>query len=133
MCIRDSLLTLRVQLLALPVGDKKKFDSEMKAACQHRIDVEQAKSRIGLSYYKAIRLKFEEDAFLSNTKASVSRGGKPRPKRSRRKKNPSQRAAAGRIRRASFGDFRAPPGLITIDIDERPSGFMFSPLALGFG
>ena len=78
--IRDSL-SVRTQLEAMPMGDKKKYQSVLVAAYGGRIDDEE-NSRLMQSYRKTIWEKFEE-AFPSNNKAANIQRGGPRPRRER--------------------------------------------------
>ena len=78
--VRDSL-SVRTQLAALPMGDKKKYESVLKAAYGGRIDDEE-NSRLMQSYRKIVWEKFEE-AFPSNNKRENIQRGWPRPRRER--------------------------------------------------
>ena len=78
--VRDSL-SVRAALAALPMGDKKKYESVLEAAHGGRIDDEE-KSRLMQSYRKIVWEQFEE-AFPSNNKLENMQRGEPRPRRER--------------------------------------------------
>ena len=78
--VRDSL-SVRAALAALPMGDKKKYESVLEAAHGGRIDDEE-KSRLMQSYRKIVWEQFEE-AFPSNNKLENIQRGEPRPRRER--------------------------------------------------
>ena len=74
-------LTLRTQLNALPIGDKKKYQAVLQKTYGRRINDEE-NSRLMQSYRKVIWPEFE-DAFPSNNKAENIRRGHTRPRRER--------------------------------------------------
>ena len=79
--VRDTL-SVRAQIHALPIGDKKKYVLVLEAAYGGRIDDEE-NSRLMLSYRKTIWEKFP-DAFPSNNRReNMQRRNGPRPRRDR--------------------------------------------------
>ena len=109
--VRDTL-GVRVQLHALPMGNRKKFQSVLEAAWGGRLDKDES-SKIYLSYRKTIWDKFEA-AFNSNNKiANLSRGG-PRPRRERGLKRLRRNPQLAQVATVAI---RQPPGLEIRNVD----------------
>ena len=113
--VRDTL-SVRTQLAALPMGDKKRYQSVLEHAYGGRIDDEE-NSRLMQSYRKTIWEQFEEAFPSNNKKENIQRGG-PRARRERvgrPPRNPPPLEAEGPATIA----VRPPPGLEIGYADER--------------
>ena len=110
--VRDSLI-VRTQLDALPMGDKKLYQSVLEAAYGGRIDDEE-NSRLMQSYRKTIWEKFEEAFPSNNKKENIQRGG-PRPRRERNGRQGRNQHGVSEAGPTPFA-IGPPPGLA---LDER--------------
>ena len=106
--VRDTL-SVRTQLEALPMGDKKRYQAVLKQANGGIIDDEE-NSQLMQSYRKIIWEQFEEAFPSNNKKENLKRGG-PRPRRERVKRPRPPRSE-------DDGFVRPPPGLEIGFIDD---------------